>query len=159
VTFERARISLTLIVAGCVAAPPPAPGVPPSPFEINRVEWTRSHPHSYAFTYRDQCFCDASYLWVRIVVVNDTVAQADLLPVQDARVKKSNGFQRPTVDSLFALIARAYAANAYAVDVQYDPKYHFPSHAELDWSKNIIDDEFTFDARDFTPIPPPASDR
>jgi hypothetical protein len=150
--FPRVSFAM-LVLIGCVAAQQqPAPVVPSDPLEIHRLEWKRSRPHSYAFTYRDQCFCAGSFLWVRIIVAADTVVQADLLPAQDPGVRKSSEFRRPTVDSLFAWIADAYTRKSERVDVLYDPKYHFPSHADMDWRKNIMDDEFSFDVQDFTPI-------
>ncbi len=142
----------TSVCLGCVAAPPPVPLSGADHLEVQRSGWENSHPHSYAFTYRDQCFCPGSYLWVRITVIADTVAKAELSPVQAPGVRGSSGFRRPTIDSLFVWVSDAYGRKSDRIDVQYDPKYHFPNHAEIDWRKNMIDDEFSFDVRDFTPI-------
>jgi len=149
--FARTALA-TSIFLGCVAAPPPAPVSPADPLAVHRLGWANSRPHSYAFTYRDQCFCQGSNLWVRIWVVGDTVARAELLPVQDPGISRSSAFRRPTIDSLFVWLSDAYNRKSDRIDVQYDPKYHFPSHANLDWRKNVIDDEMTFEVRDFAAV-------
>jgi hypothetical protein len=51
-------------------------------------------------------------------------------------------------------LANAYARKADRIDAQYDSRYHFPSHAAIDWKTNVIDDEFDFEVQDFTPIAP-----
>ena len=149
--FTRVSFAM-LVLVGCVAPRQPAPVVAADPLKIHRLEWKRSHPQSYAFTYRDQCFCAGSFLWVRITVVADRVLHAELMPAQDPNVRKSSEFRRPTVDSLFTWIADAYARRSDRINVQYDPKFHFPAHAAIDWRANMIDDEFSFDVQDFTPI-------
>jgi hypothetical protein len=60
---------------------------------------------------------------------------------------------RPRVDSLFGWIKDAYVRKAAIVRVTYDPKLHFPARASIDWSLNILDDEFSFEVRDLRPIP------
>lgn len=148
-----ARIALTTVVlVGCVTASPPTPVASHDPLAVHRRAWDSSRPHSYAFTYRDECMCEGRSLWVRIWVDADTLARAELLPVQDPGIRRSAAFRRPTVDSLFAWLADAYARKADRIDAQYDPRYHFPSHAAIDWRVNVIDDEFDFEVRDFTPI-------
>jgi len=147
------RIALaTAVFVGCVTASPPTPVAGHDPLAVHRRAWENSRPHSYAFTYRDQCMCEGGFLWVRIWVDTDTLARAELLPAQDPGTRRSSAFRRPTVDSLFAWLADAYARNADRIDAQYDSRYHFPSHAAIDWRMNIIDDEFDFEVRDFTPI-------
>ncbi len=98
--------------------------------------------------------CEGRSLWVRIWVDADTLARAELLPAQDPGIKRSAAFRRPTVDSLFVWLANAYARKADRIDAQYDSRYHFPSHAAIDWKMNVIDDEFDFEVQDFTPIAP-----
>jgi hypothetical protein len=148
-----ARIALaTAVFVGCVASPPPTPDVGHDPLAVHRRAWESSRPHSYAFTYREQCMCEGGSLWVRVWVDADTLARAELLPVQDPGTRRSSAFRRPTVDSLFAWLADAYARKADRIEAQYDPRYHFPSHAAIDWKMNVIDDEFEFEVRDFAPI-------
>lgn len=148
-----ARIALaSSVFVGCVTASLPTPVATHDPLAVHRRAWENSRPHSYVYTYRAQCMCEGSSLWVRIWVDADTVARAELLPAQDPGIRRNSAFRRPTVDSLFAWLADAYARNADRVDAQYDSTYHFPSHAAIDWKMNIKDDEFDFEVRDFTPI-------
>ena len=60
--------------------------------------------------------------------------------------------RRPTIDSLFVWIDDAYARNSELVRVVYNPKYHFPADANMDWRKNVVDDEFSFVAGDLRRI-------
>lgn len=94
---------------------------------------------------------------MRLTVVHSTVSNAEILRSELPNGRKSEEFRRPTIDSLFAWISAAYDRKSDRVDVKYDPKYHFPASAQLDWRTNVIDDEFSFDVLDFSPSEGPGT--
>ncbi|MFL5481805.1 MAG: DUF6174 domain-containing protein [Gemmatimonadaceae bacterium] len=98
-----------------------------------------------------------AFQWVRLTVVHSTVSNAEILRSELPNGRKSEEFRRPTIDSLFAWISAAYDRKSDRVDVKYDPKYHFPASAQLDWRTNVIDDEFSFDVLDFSPSEGPGT--
>ncbi len=154
------RLSLvTCLLVACVpavrrVAPPAAGPVALSgadQLQTQKRAWDAAQVKSYAFIYRDQCFCAGNDVSVRITVIDGNVVQAELAEAESPTSKRSSEFRRPTIDSLFAWIADAYARKADRIGVRYDPEYHFPSYAQIDWSVKMIDDEFAFEVREFAP--------
>src|SRR5919201_4691214 len=59
--------------------------------------------------------------------------------LQPVRISQRD-LPRPTIDSLFAWVRDAYTRKAAIVRVTYDPEFHFPTNAFIDWDLNVIDD-------------------
>ena len=57
-----------------------------------------------------------------------------------------------TVEALFAKVGDALAG-ADALTVTYDGVLGYPTRIEIDWTRNVTDDETAFEVRDFTPTP------
>jgi hypothetical protein len=146
----RVLAVVAVLVAACAPAQPPTPLTRADQVQAHRLQWNAAHIRNYAFTYRDRCFCPGSFVWVRITVNNGSVTQAELTDTTSYGFRRTSEFRRPTIDSLFVWIADAYNRQSDRIEVRYDSKFHFPTYAAIDWKLNMIDDEFTFEARDFT---------
>jgi hypothetical protein len=151
------RISLPslLLAAAChskPATPSRAPLTANVPPELERQEnsWKKLGLRDYDFTYQPMCMCRGYGLNYQVGVRNGKVVsfQHGSEPVR----LSSLDLPRPTVDSLFAWIRRAYVGQAAVVRVRYDLQLHFPASVSIDWSLNITDDEFSFDASNLRPI-------
>jgi len=118
--------------------------------ESQRRAWLALELSDYSFSYRQLCFCAGSTVAYRVNVIGSKVVSLDygILP----SYMSPKDLRRPTIDSLFVWIDDAYARNSELVRVVYNPKYHFPADANMDWRKNVVDDEFSFVAGDLRRI-------
>ena len=126
----------------------------PGQLAARRSAWESRAPAAYAFTYRASCFCQESGVLYRVSVRDGSVVRVDQLdpdPAQRQVPAPHRG--HPTVDSLFAWTARAYARSADRVDVTYDVTYHFPARISIDWYEDAVDDEISFAAQGLVPEP------
>jgi uncharacterized protein DUF6174 len=152
-----ARTSLLILLLAAACRPVPVTSFPApvtsdrqSELEAQQLAWKQLGLGDYTFTYAPVCMCSGYGLLYQVEVRGDKVvsfqngSQPVALSLRD--------LPRPTVDSLFAWLKAAYARNAAVVRVTYDPHLHFPANVSIDWSLNIIDDEFSFEVRDLRPI-------
>jgi uncharacterized protein DUF6174 len=131
-----------LLAVGC-QSPTGDSGEPDS--EIARLErnaalWHSQGVTSYRFEYRHVCFCPPPYTDpVTIVVRNGAIASVTYLgngqPVPDAILP-----HYLTVDQLFAL-GRQALKQAASTTLAYDPRMGYPTRLEVDWRREIADDE------------------
>jgi len=118
-----------------------------SRLEENRDKWRAQGLNSYTFTFRQGCFCGITEP-VRVVVVNGSAVNATLISnsqLIDPRFVSS-------IESLFDFIDRGIAKHSVVLEVTYDPARGFPTRIVSDGSKNIADDEVTYEVSDVQPI-------
>jgi hypothetical protein len=153
----RSSYLALLLTAACRSMPatsPPAPVTPPASPELESQQnsWKQLGLRDYSFTYQPDCMCAGRGLNYQIEVRDGKVVSFEHWsePVRFS----SRDLPRPTVDSLFAWVRNAYERKAAVVHVTYDPQLNFPSNVSIDWSLDIIDDEFSFEVTDFKPMTP-----
>jgi hypothetical protein len=140
--------ALPLALAGCDALG--IGGTDDGPLRDNRARWESRGPASYSYVMQRGCFCgpDMSDA-VLIVVENDARVSATYVatgqPVQTSFLAFF-----PTMDGVFDMLQEAYD-DAHSVSVRYDNTLGFPTHAEIDYMKNAIDDEVSFTITDLRP--------
>jgi hypothetical protein len=110
--------------------------------ELQRAQrlWSLQEMDSYRYTYGSSCgMCVA--IGPAVVEVRDgtvtsarNVGESDPLPMTEAAAI-------PTVPDLFALIARALAEEADALEVTYHPALGYPVTVAVDWHFGLADDE------------------
>src|SRR6185369_11715328 len=152
----RTSLPILLLAAACrstpvTSLPAPIASDARSELESQQRSWKQLGLRDYSFTYTPMCMC-AGYGALYQVGVKD----GKVVSFQNGSEPVSLSLRdlpRPTVDSLFAWIKDAYVRNAAVVRVTYDPLLHFPASVSIDWSLNIIDDEFSFSVRDLRPTP------
>jgi methionine aminopeptidase len=58
-----------------------------------------------------------------------------------------------TIESLFDLVDSAISSRVYKLEVQYDPRYGFPTSISIDPSRMIMDDQTGYYATNFEVLP------
>jgi len=108
--------------------------------------WRSNHVTAYRYTVATSCFC---------LFVGPIEAEVHNGVVTSWRA--TNGGEIPasftfklTVDSLFASIERAMNRSESSVTAQYDPTLGYPTHANIDWIKNAVDDEIAYQVLSLT---------
>ena len=142
------RLTLWLFAVGQLSACSRSQSV-----ETELRAWRAVAPPSYEFDFKWKCFCPGAGVWWRVVVENHVVTGANVI---DSTLIPKGGFGPPaggfpTIDSVFARIERAIAANSASVDVFYDADLHFPISVTVDQLREAVDDEWTLDIRSFRP--------
>jgi hypothetical protein len=141
-------VVLALLELACARnAPNQAPSM--SRLTVQEREWRKARVRDYQFSFREECFCQGSYVWSRITVVGEKVVSVE--PDTGSAVLRLQ-VRRPTIDSLFSWLQDAYRQTPELIAVTYDRRFHFPAKAEIDFSRNILDDEHSFEVRDFVPV-------
>jgi hypothetical protein len=119
-------------------------------FDARSEAWYRANIRDYSFTYTPECMCRGTNLSYQVEVRDNKVVRFEHHSVPVSLSVRD--LPHPTIDSLFAWLRYAYVGKAVLVRVAYDSVFHFPSKVMIDWSTNIIDDEFAFEVRGFRPI-------
>jgi hypothetical protein len=144
------RLRAVVLAAASVVAACGDPFSPTEELDDAREQWESQGIDSYAITVREICFCPRERGGpFRITVRDGRVVSAEYLG-EGTGIEPHANFPR-TVDDLFAT-ARAAMREADAVEVRYDPTYSFPSDIRVDRIANAIDDEVSYEARDFQVI-------
>ena len=124
----------------------------PDPLEIASLEqaerqWAANKPAAgYDFRVRIGCFCPPPHD-VRFQVRGDVSAAPDISASERARLARYE-----SIDALFALLRDWLDRSPARFDVDYHPTFGYPTRANLDGSRNIADDELTFEVTEFLPL-------
>jgi hypothetical protein len=108
-----------------------------------QAKWKAQHLRSYRFRLRVQCFCP-------------DVARPMTIVVRGGRSTGARGSWRflATVPRLFAQIRQALDdPEAGAVVAHYDARRGFPRSVSIDRIRSAIDDEISWTADRFAPLP------
>lgn len=114
--------------------------------------WNALGITNYSFVYTVSCFCGFNGPNPALITVRDgVVTKVD--PAPGGAVVPITGpiAAYPTIDSLFAIAARAKAQNPAIFNITYDQTYHFPKTIEVDPVERVADDEISYRVDNFTP--------
>ena len=114
--------------------------------------WNALGITNYSFVYTVSCFCGFNGPNPALITVHDGVV-TKVEPAPGGAVVPITGpiTAYPTIDSLFAIAARAKAQNPAIFNITYDPTYHFPRTIEVDPVERVADDEISYRVDNFTP--------
>ncbi len=166
---KLAVIGVSIVcLAGCgfESSSPPAPGAfesntatearPPDPrhqpsdrtalrgqLDAARAYWNVHGPVTYELAVSLKCFCDQGVPFVSrvtgVTVVRSTGGHR--------RDGSSWGPSLRTVELLFLEAGRAIDSDADEVEVEFDPRFRFPSRIAIDKRRNTFDDHVEWIAR------------
>jgi hypothetical protein len=155
-TGARAVMLLLLaVLAGCAVLEPEPDASDRRALSRARALWEREGPDSYRYVYSARCECPptvARATWV--IVEKGVVVDAEYVEGNDPIVAGPQLYG--TVDSLFALVQRAYDGHAAEVRVRYDERMGYPVDVYVDWRKDYVDDEGGFLASELVSYTPAA---
>jgi hypothetical protein len=145
--MRRGRLLLaSLVLAGCGDPT----GMTRADLEA-RMRWAASAPSAYEFTTGLACFCVSDYL--RPVVVSVRNGKVEALRYEDdgTAIPLTRANEFPTIDGLFAIIAKARAHPNSIVTVEYDLGRGYPVTISIDYDTGLADDETWYSVRNFSP--------
>jgi hypothetical protein len=124
-----------------------------SEYETNLAKWQDKAVGDYTYRISIGCFCPYMGQMPLTVVVHDgkavSMKTADgSNPAQNAESYR----QVDTIDKLFGILAGAQAS-ADEVKVSYDPTYGYPQSIAIDYIKNAVDDETSYQVSGFEVLP------
>lgn len=135
-----------LLISACAVLEPEPGAADRRALARNRALWSRVGPASYRYVYSPRCGeCAPSSqrpTWLTVQagkVVDATYVDGGTPVLVGPQVYA-------TVDSLFALVQRAYDAHAAEVQVTYDASFGYPTDVWIDWRRDMADEEGGFGA-------------
>lgn len=150
--MTRSMTAVAICLAATLAAVLTACGNPLEPevasLQEARARWKGSAPASYAYDYRNNCFCGPIH--IRITVADGEVASVESLtdePVPD--VPEREGY---TVEDLFDRIGGALALDPHLARLAFDPDLGYPVEVWFDLEELTSDEEWGFEVENFTSL-------
>jgi hypothetical protein len=113
--------------------------------------WNALGIRNYTYVYTQACFCGFTGPNPARITVKNGVVTSVTSADSAHTVFNGNIGAYPTIDSLFAIAARAQSQNPATFDITYDETYHFPRVIYVDPVQRVADDEVTYRAESFTP--------
>ncbi len=107
-----------------------------------RSAWEAQAVEHYRFTFVPRCFCPPAR--IAIEVDGDSASMVGMSGDSIA-VRLHVGQGLPTIDSLFARLARAVDDDPAEMRVRYDTALHFPAESWIDVDRGIADEENGFE--------------
>lgn len=148
--MTRTRALVTLGIAAALAATLVGCRDPLGPqadrLAEARARWAASAPASYAYDYRNLCYC--GLIHIRITVADGEVVSVESLgeePVPD--VPERAGY---TVEELFDRIGKALDRDPHEARLSFDPDRGHPLEVWFDFEEHTADEEWGFELENFT---------
>ena len=149
--LQAVFLILMLALHGCAVLEPEPDAADRRALSRARALWQRVGPSSYRYVYARRCGECSPYAtraaWV--TVSRGLVVDAAYVEGNEPINEGPQAFG--TVDSLFALVQRAYDEHAADVRVQYDATLGYPTDVWVDWRRDMADEEGGFSASALTP--------
>ena len=116
----------------------------------NKRKWVAADKVDYQYTYQQTCFCPQNITAeVSIMVIGNTISS--ITRTSDDQVLDSTLFDSSkTIDELFLVVEDAIDGNAHKLTVSYDSEWGYPTLIDIDYAKNLIDEEITIMASKLT---------
>jgi hypothetical protein len=146
-------LSVALLGAGCYS-PTDGSSLPRTErerLERNQALWRAQGYTSYRFEYRHHCFCAPAVTDPVIIVVRGGAIVSINSVAGGAPVPPERFEQYLTVEALFAL-ARQALGEAASATIDYDPTFGYPTRLDVDWRRDIADDEGSHQASNLQPL-------
>ena len=119
--------------------------------QLEQQQWADLGIRDYQFQYLVSCFCGFNGPNPALITVRDgSVTKVE--PAGGGAPVPGSLDKWPTIDSLFAIIARESAKNPDVLEVEYDDTYHYPKKIEIDHREMTADDEITYRVDKFIPL-------
>ena len=140
-------LATLLVFAGCHDDP-----TFPDAGTSARARWARNRPADYSFTLLRGCFCHAEVVRPVVVEVHGGAVTSRTYAATGEAVDARWVDSFPTIDGLLAELEDA-STRADRMQATYDRDYGYPSHALVDYSARVADDEMEITVSGFRPLP------
>lgn len=138
-------LSAALSLLGCSDGT--GPGVN---YTLAKARWEQREPPRYRYTLHRSCFCLDAVSMPVIIEVEDGAVISRRYEWTNAEVTTEYFDDFPTVDGLFDILAEAIEADPYLLHARFHRTYGYPMRIDLDYDRQMVDDEVTYTVRDFT---------
>ncbi len=119
-----------------------------------RARWEATGFTSYTYTYRMACFCPPQILETALVSVSEGQVTGVYL-VDSATPASPETFDLyHTIDGLFDRLDANLAQEPVQFEVTYHREAGYPTSADVDISRQIADEEYSFTASDLVAVMP-----
>jgi len=144
---------MALILSGC-AVMGSALGSQ-SEIEQNKEKWRDANVSHYRYELFISCFCVFNEDMPLMIEVQDgKVVSMEFQSGKEIDPGLRELFDKyATIDRLFAELEADLNGAADKVDVEYDPKYGFPTTASIDFVEEAVDDELYLSISNFEELP------
>ena len=125
-----------------------------SEMQTNRDKWNAAGVNHYTFELTVSCFCP----FMEIMPITVEVKDGQIVSMMDVNGKAVEGEfaqyleEAASMDRLFE-VAEKNASEADEIQVTYDAQYGFPTAINIDFIKMAVDDEISYYANNFKPLP------
>lgn len=137
---------LVLILAACSAATR-------SEYDQSLKKWDDADITHYRYTLFIGCFCPFAQDMPLIIEVKDggmvSITRFDGTPIETTDPAYDTYVSYATIDRIFLKLETALSGEADDVIVAYDSVYGFPANIAIDYIKEAIDDELSFQISSF----------
>jgi hypothetical protein len=125
-----------------------------SELEQNRALWEQQDASNYQFELSILCFCPyGGQMPLSIVVRDGQVVSLATADGSDPGPSLEYFNQADTVEELFGIIESAQAGGADDIKVQYDPDSGYPVSIDIDYIKEAVDDEISYQVANLEFLP------
>ena len=139
-------VFLSLLLGGAACEAATAPGDHDNLIAA-RARWDAMSGPTYSSQVDRACECVLGGRAMTVTVSRGSVTAASYEDSGSAVDQALLAFV-PTVPDLFDLIQDALDRKAAYLAVTYDPTYGYPTHIQIDYSVNAVDDEVRMNVRD-----------
>ncbi|MBD0254524.1 MAG: hypothetical protein ICV83_02295 [Cytophagales bacterium] len=145
ITFLRSRMLFTFALLFSIALTACKKDEPAKvhTLESARSAWAARGKSSYTIDQQgDRGFCaPVFYEKVRITVQNNQIT--NVVSLKDGQPVPSTLWQVfSTVEELFQRVEEFETRNPFKSNVQYDPQYGYPTVVAVDYSEDVVDEDF-----------------
>ena len=117
-----------------------------SRLEDNKAKWETHSPNEYTFSFSVSCLCQTPRR--SILVEGDSVVSA--YNEEEKVLESADTLEnRLTIDDLFDAVQKVIDRNPSALHVEFNEEFGYPIVISVDYSADVVDDEFAYHVRDF----------
>lgn len=107
----------------------------------NQELWAKQKLRNYRYSFRAGCFCPPDMTQPVIIDVRSG-KNSSIRSETNRNIVNREFFQKyDSIDKLFEIIRSAIAKDAHKIDVQYHPTLGYPTQINIDYNKEIADEE------------------
>ena len=141
-------IALAVLLAGCSLSPAS------TELEQNRALWEAQNASDCQFQLSILCFCPYySQMPLTIKVRDGEAISISAADGSDVTPNLEYYSQADTIEELFGIIESAQAGGADEIKVEYDPDYGYPVSIDIDYIKQAVDDEVSYQVMNLEFLP------
>ncbi|MDF5706297.1 MAG: DUF6174 domain-containing protein [Nostoc sp. S4] len=120
---------------------------------FNRRLWNKQNIYNYRYTFSNGCFCTPEARGPVIIEVRNGKTKSITSVDTRQLVQNPQLFEKyNTIPKLFNVIQDAINRRAYSLNINYNPKFGYPTQINVDYNSQIADEEIYLTIKNFEKI-------